>query len=201
MKKSVFTKVLLAQAVILTSGILLLSRPDASGLASPSTTSTIAVVEEGHPTTTTSLPKQEIEAVPVAIQQQSIDLSGIDWVALARHVYGRCGEYYHLAMAVGWPADQWPKISKVMYRESRCNTTSFNRTDPNGGSRGLMQVNGFWCRPNKYTKQGWLQDKGVLSSCEDLFNAETNLRASLHMWLYSQDKNGCGWRPWATSCR
>lgn len=129
-----------------------------------------------------------------------IDLSGVDWTGLARLMYGKCGEYHDLAIAVGWTEKQWAKLSFVMNRESRCNTMSFNRTDPNGGSRGLIQINGFWCRPSRYNKSGWLQEQGILSTCDDLFIPEVNLRAGLAMWNYSQQRNGCGWRPWATRC-
>ena len=139
-----------------------------------------------------------------AIQQtstattQPIDLSGVDWTGLARLMYGKCVEYHDLAISVGWTEAQWPKLSFVMNRESRCNTMSFNKTDPNGGSRGLIQINGYWCRKNKYNPSGWLQAKGILNNCEDLFNPEVNLRAGLAMWNYSQERNKCGWKPWAT---
>jgi len=129
-----------------------------------------------------------------------IDLSGVDWVGLARLVYGPCGEYRDLAINVGWPEKEWKTLSRVMYRESRCNTSSFNKKDPNGGSRGLIQINGYWCRPSRYNKNGWLQDQGILNTCEDLFNPEVNLRAGLAMFNYSKVKNKCGWRPWATRC-
>lgn len=131
---------------------------------------------------------------------EPIDLSGVDWVGLARLIHGKCGEYHDLAIAVGWTEKQWAKLSFVMNRESRCNTMSYNRTDPNGGSRGLIQINGFWCRPSRYNKNGWLQEQGILSTCDDLYNPEVNLRAGLAMWNYSQQRNGCGWRPWATRC-
>jgi len=129
-----------------------------------------------------------------------IDLSGVDWTGLARLMYGKCGEWHDLAIAVGWTEAQWPKLSYVIHRESRCNIGSFNKSDPNGGSRGLMQINGYWCRKNKYNPSGWLQAKGILNNCEDLFNPEVNLRAGLAMWNYSQERNKCGWRPWATRC-
>lgn len=129
-----------------------------------------------------------------------IDLSGVDWTGLARLIYGQCGEYHDLAISVGWNEAQWKKLSFVMYRESRCNTMSYNRNDPNGGSRGLIQINGYWCRKNKYNPSGWLQAKGILSNCDQLFTPEVNLRAGLAMWNYSQARNGCGWKPWATRC-
>lgn len=137
------------------------------------------------PTTTTTLP----------------DLSGVDFTKMARDMYGKCGEWHDLAMMVGWPAEEWPTLSYVLYRESRCNIGSHNKTDPMSGSRGLMQINGYWCKPTKYSKAGWLQDQGILSVCDDLYNPEINLRAGLAIWMYGEDKHGCGWRgPWATRC-
>lgn len=120
----------------------------------------------------------------------------------ARQVYGKCGEWHDLAMMVGWPANEWPTLSYVLHRESRCNIDSWNRTDPHSGSRGLMQINGFWCRPNRYDPNGFLQSVGVLNNCEDLFDPVINLRAGLAIWTYGENKHGCGWRgPWATKCQ
>lgn len=137
------------------------------------------------PTTTTTLP----------------DLSGVDFTRIARDTNGKCGEWRNLATAVGWPAEEWPTLSYVLYRESRCNIGSHNKTDPMSGSRGLMQINGYWCRPSKWSKAGWLQDRGILTTCDDLYNPEINLRAGLAIWLYGEEKHGCGWRgPWATPC-
>jgi hypothetical protein len=119
----------------------------------------------------------------------------------ARAMYGKCGEWRELALMIGWPAEEWFTLSHVLYRESRCNVGSHNKTDPMSGSRGLMQINGYWCRPSKWTQAGWLQDRGVLSTCEDLYDPEVNLRAGLHIWMYGEEKHSCGWRgPWATPC-
>ena len=168
---------------------------------SPATTTTTVVTTTVAPPTTTE--------PPVTTTTQP-DLSGVDWEALrqqsireARIKYGKCGEWHDLAMAIGWPADQWPTLSKVLYRESRCNIDSWNKTDPASGSRGLMQINGSWCRTNKWNPHpaGWLGAQGFLTSCEDLFNPEINLRSGLAIWLYGENKHGCGWRgPWATPC-
>lgn len=131
----------------------------------------------------------------------TIDFSQVNWIELGRLMYGKCGEYHDLAIQAGWPESQWPTLSKVMYRESRCNTFSFNKSDPNSGSRGLIQINGYWCKKNKYNPNGWLQQKSILNNCEDLFDPYTNLRAGWAMWQYSQERNGCGWRPWSTKCK
>lgn len=72
-----------------------------------------------------------------------------------------------------------------MYRESRCNADSHNPSDPNTGSYGLVQVNGFWC-------QEWLQAQGILSQCSDLFDPAINLEAGLAIY------NRSGWNPWSS---
>lgn len=116
-----------------------------------------------------------------------------------RQLYGPCGEYHDLAIAVGWSEDQWKKLSKIMFRESRCNTLAHNTTDPTkAGSRGLIQINGFWCLPNRFNPNGFLQKVGVLGSCDDLWNPEINLRAGLAIYNYSEDVNDDGWHPWRT---
>lgn len=198
MKNLTVSRIVIIQAVVLFAGILLLSRPDVKSMTATEVapTSTIAA-----PDVTQYAIKVQAPTTTTQPSQPLVDLSGVDWTALARHIHGRCGEYYQTAMQAGWTPDQWPTISKVMYRESRCNFDSFNPTDPNGGSRGLMQINGFWCRPNRYTPNGFLQDRGVLSTCDDLYNPDVVMRAAREIWLYSQERNGCGWRPWATPCR
>jgi hypothetical protein len=102
-----------------------------------------------------------------------------------------CQEWLPLAHQVGWPKDREinERLMWIMHRESRCNTDSFNGSDPNSGSRGLMQINGFWC-------QKWLQEQGILTVCEDLFDPRINLRAALAIFNYSVDKNNNGWHPW-----
>lgn len=167
----------------------------------------------------TVAPKPTTTTKPPAPTTTMPNLSGVDWAGLkamaeeeqritrqmevdeARMLYGKCGEWKPLALAVGWPESEWGTLSKVLYRESRCNIDSWNKTDPSSGSRGLMQINGYWCRPNKWSTAGWLQDHGILNTCEDLFNPEINLRAGLAIWMYGENKHGCGWRgPWATPC-
>lgn len=108
-----------------------------------------------------------------------------------------CPGWEPLALQVGWPADQMEKLTFIMWRESRCRPEALNGKDPNGGSTGLTQINHYWCKPNKWTANGWLQDRGVLSVCEDLYDPEVNLRAALFIWYYGVERHGYGWRPWA----
>lgn len=157
--------------------------------AAPST----LVQHEATTTTTTTVPATTTTQPTVAPQAvPSAD---------PRELYGRCGEWYEPAVAIGWPEEEWPILSKVLYRESRCQPDAYNGSDPASGSRGLLQINGYWCRPSKWTEAGWLQDRGVLSACDELYDPVVNLRAGLLIWLYGEQKHGCGWRgPWATSC-
>ena len=102
----------------------------------------------------------------------------------------RCDEWIPLAVHIGWPEEELPKLSYAVYRESRCRPDQHNPDDPMGGSNGLVQINRFWCRPSQYWPDGWLQAQGVLDDCDELFDPETNLRAALAIWQNS------GWEPW-----
>ena len=104
-----------------------------------------------------------------------------------------CNDALQLALNLGFPADQLGMLDLVMQRESRCQTTAHNLSDPNSGSYGLTQINGFWCLPNSNWPIGWLQEKGILEECSDLFNATISLRATLAIY------NNSGWTPWATA--
>ena len=141
------------------------------GLSEPlSITSTTVWVDNGYqdsPTTTTTIPT----------------------------TVATCDDAIAVAEAVGWPIEELPTLRTVMARESgpTCAPSAHNAADPMGGSYGLTQINGFWCIPNSQWPIGWLQAQGVIDQCTDLFNAETNLRAALAIWLNS------GWGPWAAT--
>ena len=93
-----------------------------------------------------------------------------------------CAQYVADAITAGWPADQAPTLARVMFRESRCNPLAFNSQDSNGGSRGLMQVNGV--------HETWLKEAGIITHLDDLFYADVNIRAALHLWRM------VGWQAW-----
>lgn len=75
-------------------------------------------------------------------------------------------------------------MDKIMYRESRCDLYAVNKQDPNGGSFGLMQVNGFW------------DDYCNLDKKRDLIDPSVNLRCSLSIFNYAKDRYDNGWGPW-----
>jgi hypothetical protein len=109
-------------------------------------------------------------------------------------------EWASLALKVGWPASQLHNLDKVVHRESRGIADVWNRDDPMSGSRGLMQVNGYWCKRTQFNRHdaGFLGIAGVVESCNDLFDPETNLAAALTIYEYGIDNHGCGWGPWRT---
>ena len=103
-----------------------------------------------------------------------------------------CGQVFNMAKTVGWPVNELTMVVAVAYRESRCQPDAFNAKDPNGGSAGVMQINYFWCKPSQYWPRGYLQAHGLLRDCAELFDLETNLRAALAIYRYSE-----GWRAWS----
>ena len=101
-----------------------------------------------------------------------------------------CEQFSALAVNLGWPADQRTVLQAILKRESNCTPNSINRKDPNGGSRGLMQINGFW--------HPWLIERGIISKPKDLLQADVNLRAGLAIYNYGVERYGFGWGPWST---
>jgi soluble lytic murein transglycosylase-like protein len=96
----------------------------------------------------------------------------------------RCEYYATKAVQLGWPKKEKKMLMKIMWRESRCQTTSINRKDPYGGSFGLLQING--------SNVGWAKREGYIKSRDDLTKRHQNLKVGLELWkLY-------GWRPWGT---
>ena len=102
-----------------------------------------------------------------------------------------CEQVFDTAKAIGWPSDQLGMLVAIAMRESRCQPDAFNPSDPNGGSYGVMQVNGFWAQKTTAYSKGYLQTMGVLTHVDELFDRETNLRAALAIYRYSN-----GWRAW-----
>jgi soluble lytic murein transglycosylase-like protein len=100
-----------------------------------------------------------------------------------------CEQFSALAVNLGWPRDQRTVLESIMKRESNCTPNAFNSKDPNGGSRGLMQINGFWTP--------WLTKRGIITSAENLLHAETNLLAALAIYNYGVERHGFGWGPWS----
>ena len=104
-----------------------------------------------------------------------------------------CTQVAALALAEGLPPSELETALRVAVRESRCTSDAYNASDPSGGSYGIYQINGFWCRPNTNWPNGWLQTKGIVTNCNDLYTPTVNTRAMVAIW------DNSGWSPWKTS--
>jgi hypothetical protein len=102
-----------------------------------------------------------------------------------------CQYALQLASKAGWPLTEMGTVARIIYRESGCKADAFNAQDTAGGSYGLYQINGYWCRPNKYWPIGWLQAQGILQTCNDLFDPVVNTNSAIAIWHNS------GYGPWA----
>ena len=108
----------------------------------------------------------------------------------------KCRNHYDIIVMVSDSRDMMYEVDYIMWRESRCNASVINRDDPMGGSIGLFQINKFWCKPNRYTERGFLQDAGVLTKCKDLYNPIISGKAMMAIYDYAYDRYGDGWGPW-----
>ena len=108
----------------------------------------------------------------------------------------KCRNHYDIITMIATSKEMVYQVDYIMWRESRCITSVINRKDPNGGSLGLFQINKFWCKPNRYTKKGFLQDAGVLTKCKELHNPETAAKAFMAIYDYAHNRYGDGFGPW-----
>ena len=99
-----------------------------------------------------------------------------------------CPQWWQTAVDVGWRKSLLPTLDYLMWRESRCLPDQHNTKDPVGGSRGLVQVNGFWTP--------WLVSKGIVKRSEGLFGPKRNLRAALAIYNYADARYDNGFGPW-----
>jgi hypothetical protein len=140
---------------------------------------------------------------PAVVQKVSAGLAsrvvtdGLDFVPPLP--YGSlCPQWYDLAMQYFSPAE-WNTIDFLLNRESRCDSRALNHKDINGKpSYSLFQINAFWCRPSKHYDQGFLQQQGVLTTCDELFEPETQFRAARAIYVEGLVRHGMGWRSWGS---
>ena len=137
-------------------------------------------------------PSGTIDLAPLDAQQYLIEPTTTTSSTIYIDPYtSACEQFSALAINLGWPADQRTVLESIMFRESRCIPNAVNSKDPSGGSRGLMQINGFWTP--------WLTERAIITHAEDLLQAQTNLRAALAIYNYGVERHGYGWGPWSAT--
>ena len=137
-----------------------------------------------------SEPSETIELAPYLIEPTTTTSSTSSTIYIDPYS-SACEQFSALAINLGWDPDQRTVLESIMFRESRCIPESINAKDPNGGSRGLMQINGFWTP--------WLVERGIITELSDLLQAQTNLIAALEIYNYGMDRYGYGWGPWSAT--
>ena len=143
----------------------------------------------GAPSASGSQP-DTIALAPISVQPYLIEPTTTTSSTIYIDPYtSACEQFSALAINLGWPADQRTVLEAVLARESNCTPNAVNSKDPNGGSRGLMQINGFWTP--------WLTERGIITKAEDLLQAQTNLLAGLAIYNYGVERYGFGWGPWS----
>ena len=105
-----------------------------------------------------------------------------------------CTQWYDVSIEAGFTHDDWPALGVIMWRESRCFPNVHNGRDPNTGSFGLAQINGYWCRGGGLRTLGW--PSGNL--CQSMFDPLTNLQAARSIVQYDRDRGNCDYRQWST---
>jgi len=134
-------------------------------------------------------PPDRIVTDTVPRRKPTVTTTTVTTLPPARHA--ECAKWLGLALRAGWKREVLPELERVLWKESRCLPHVHNATDPNGGSHGLAQVNGFWCRPSRYYPDGYLQTKRILTTCDELYAPLINLRAALAIYDYAK-----GWSQW-----
>ena len=124
-----------------------------------------------------------VRGTPIQVTEPPVQLfiADPDW---------KCVEWFDLSLDAGFEPSDWPAMGIIMQRESNCWPWVHNTRDPAGGSLGLMQVNCSWRR--------YLADRGILQTCQDLFDPFTNLVAARAIVQYDRDRGQCDWKQWAT---
>ena len=156
---------------------------------------TLALAESIDSSAGDSLRSQKITPVKSAGSVSQVLVDGLDFVPPLP--YGSvCPQWYDLAMQF-FPPAEWNTIDFLLNRESRCDLRALNPKDTNGKpSYSLFQINAFWCRPSKHYQQGFLQEHGVLTTCDDLFEPEIQFRAARAIYVEGLVRHGRGWRSW-----
>jgi hypothetical protein len=157
--------------------------------------------------------RDDVESVPVSTTSTSTVLVGGSSPSLAYQpapttttTYAipstaRCGQWWGLAIEIGWTEEAMETLDYIMWRESRCDPTQHNTELNADGSTdvGLTQINDrSWCLPTRWYPKGYLQTVGLLSSigCEQLFAPETNLKAAKEIYDYTRKHGGTGFEAW-----
>ena len=98
----------------------------------------------------------------------------------------RCGDWWQMAVDVGWPTEWLPTLDDIMWSESRCQAEVRSSTN----DYGILQLN--WGAHGAR-----LTEKGITQGM--LYDPRTNLTEGLWIAEYARDNYGCWAQPWKWS--
>lgn len=150
----------------------------------------------------------EVKAPSISITHESAVLiqleksNEIDKFDAIKFTHGDVSWLEEMAVSVGWPVKQIPRLKKIVLRESggcpnriggsvvdkNCNILKM-ATWSHPSDSGLLQINGVNYDKSR-NKWALLCNEMKICSQEPLLDAETNLRAGLLLW------QAAGWGPW-----
>ena len=107
---------------------------------------------------------------------ESAEIEHIVEINEMAQAHPKCAEWLPMALREGWPLEEWPTLSRVLWKESRCDALA-----DSGPDHGLSQINRI--------HETWLRDFGWTH--EDMKDPAKNLRFAYMLW------NASGWEPWS----
>lgn len=94
-----------------------------------------------------------------------------------------CGEWWVVALGVGWSIDDLPTLDRIMWNESRCQPDVVSGTN----DYGLVQINRAVWR-SEVESWGW--------SMNDLLKPAANLAFGAHVANVAESMGWCRYQPW-----
>lgn len=132
-----------------------------------------------------STPLHSIAQLPM----ESADISAV-------YQQGYCLEYVDEALQTGWESQEILQLTKIMYRESRCDPLACGIPDRpdlrHCRDWGLMQV-------NDHSWKTTIRSMGL--EMEDMWDPWWNLFFARLLFDKAEAAYGCGWQPWNIPCK
>lgn len=130
------------------------------------------------PSTTVSEPTVAVTTTTTTIPPLEIPQSAL------------CGRWWSTAVSMGWPEELLPTLDRVMWNESRCQSSALNGSIERGDI-GLTQISMIY-HSDRAAALGYTH--------AELFYPAVNLMIAYQIYLDAlKTSPNCGWWPWAPS--
>lgn len=134
---------------------------------------------------------EELPAEPVVESIPYLGSVEMDQAVLEVLSKDGCPQWIGKAITAGWQPEDLPRLSRIMWRESRCLPDACGETDSPHLRKcrdwGLMQI-------NDYSWKTTIRNMGL--NIEQMHDPYWNLWFARWLFEYSLERNGDGWQPW-----